>query len=168
MDEMPKINPYDLMMPIVAGGLRKQVRKAVDYVDKNGILICGVCGNPRQKYIDVPNPDYEHTTKVLTATNCFCEKEAEIKAVEEKKRMENHDKIVKFRQLSMIDDKFRNVTFDLLQQNKYNERNLKLCRRYAERFDEMSASNQGLLLWGDVGLGKSWAAAAIANYLLAK
>lgn len=168
MDDMPKVNPYDLMMPIVAGGLRKQVKKAVDYVDKEGILICGVCGKPRQKYIDVPNPDYDHLTKVLAATTCFCEKEAERKVAEEKKRMENHDKIVKFRQLSMIDDKLRDVTFDSLQQNKYNARNIKLCRRYAERFDEMLAKNQGLLLWGDVGLGKSWAAAAIANYLLAK
>lgn len=32
----------------------------------------------------------------------------------------------------------------------------------------MLAKNQGLLLWGNVGTGKSYAAAAIANYLLSK
>lgn len=168
MDGMPKINPYDLMMPIVQGALRKQVKKAVDYVDGEGILVCGVCGKPRQTYIDVPNPDLEHTTKVLTTTKCGCEIAAEEKLAEQKRQMENHDKILKYRGLSMIDDKFRNVTFDSLQQTTFNARNLKLCTRYAERFDEMVSKNQGLLFWGDVGTGKSWAAAAIANHLLAK
>lgn len=168
MDATQQLNPYDLMLPIVKAGLQKQVRKAVDYENEDGLLVCGVCGRPKQTYIDVPNPDKEHMAKVLAVTKCGCDLEAERKMAEQKRQMENHDKIVKFRQLSMIDDKFKNVTFDSLQQTKFNARNLKLCTRYAERFDEMLEKNQGLLLWGDVGLGKSWAAAAIANYLLAK
>lgn len=168
MDVKEQINPYELMLPIVKAGLSKQVRKAVDYVNGDGLLICGVCGKPKQTYIMVPNPDANHMTPLLAVTECDCDKAAARKIAEEKRRMDDHDKIVKFRQLSMIDDKFRNVTFASLQQNRYNERNIKICRRYAEKFDEMLAKNQGLLLWGDVGLGKSWAAAAIANYLLAK
>ena len=38
--------------------------------------------------------------------------------------------------------------------------------RYAEKFDLMLEKNQGLLFWGDVGTGKSYAAACIANHLL--
>ena len=33
-------------------------------------------------------------------------------------------------------------------------------------FDEMLEKNQGLLFYGDVGTGKTFAAACIANYLL--
>ena len=168
MDVKQQINPYDLMLPIVKAGLSKQVRKAVDYVNAEGLLVCGVCGKPKQTHIMVPNPDADHMTPLLAVTECDCDKNAARKIAEEKRRMDDHDKIVKFRQLSMIDDKFRNVSFDSLQQNRFNERNLKICRRYAEKFDEMLEKNQGLLLWGDVGLGKSWAAAAIANYLLSK
>ncbi len=65
-----------------------------------------------------------------------------------------------------MDEKFSYATFEHFKPTKYNERNLKLCRRYAEKFDLMLEKNQGLLFWGDVGTGKSYAAACIANYLL--
>lgn len=68
----------------------------------------------------------------------------------------------------MLDDKFKDISFDSLEETKFNAKNLRTCRRYAERFEEMVKENQGLLLWGNVGTGKSWAAAAIANYLLGK
>ena len=67
-----------------------------------------------------------------------------------------------------MDAKFTAVSFDTLQLTQHNQRNLKWCRNYAKRFDEMLAKNQGLLMWGNVGTGKSYAAAAIANYLLSQ
>ena len=67
---------------------------------------------------------------------------------------------------SLMDDKFRESTFDTFHQTKNNARNLRLCRRYAEAFPEMVKKNQGLLMYGNVGTGKTFAAACIANYLL--
>lgn len=58
------------------------------------------------------------------------------------------------------------MTFDKMQIDPYNERILKLCRRYAKRFGTMLADNRSLLFWGNVGAGKSCAAFAIANHLL--
>ena len=40
------------------------------------------------------------------------------------------------------------------------------CKRYADRWDEMAQSNSGLLLWGNTGNGKTFAAACIANQLI--
>lgn len=57
------------------------------------------------------------------------------------------------------------ITFDEMQIDPYNERILKLCRRYAKRFGTMLAGNRSLLFWGNVGTGKSCAAFAIANHL---
>lgn len=168
MDEIPGMNPYELMKPICENYLRRQVRKKVDYIGADGLLICGVCGKPMQTYIEIPNPTPDHMERILTTTACECDKAAERKEKARKQAQEDYDMIVKFRGLSLIDEKFKNVEFGMLQQNKYNEKNLKICRRYAERFSEMSDKNQGLLLWGDVGTGKSFAAAAIANYLLGK
>lgn len=43
-----------------------------------------------------------------------------------------------------------------------------LAKKYVEEFAEMKKENCGLLLWGDVGTGKSHFAGCIANELLEK
>lgn len=164
----PFFNPYEQMLGIAKSCLRKQGRKAVDYVNDDGLLVCGVCGKPRQTYISVPNPTPDNMGRILTTTICDCEKEAEKKAAEKKREAENLDKISRLRQVSLIDAKFKNVSFSALERTKYNEKWIKFCENYAKRFPEMLARNQGLLLYGNVGTGKSYAAAAIANSLLSK
>lgn len=170
MDDMPKMmfNPYDQMVAICQSCLRKQVRKAVDYINEDGLLVCGVCGHPMQTYIEVPNPTPDHMTRILTTTSCECDRKAEREEAARKQAVDDHDKILRLRQVSLIDKKFKDVDFDMLERTKFNEKNLRLCVRYAEKFPEMLEKNQGLLLWGNVGTGKSYAAAAIANYLLSK
>ena len=76
------------------------------------------------------------------------------------------ERIRKLKKASLMDEKLSGATFRNFKPTKYNARNLKLCQRYAEKFDLMLEKNQGLLFWGDVGTGKSFAAACIANYLL--
>ena len=41
-----------------------------------------------------------------------------------------------------------------------------IAKRYVENFGEMFSKGQGILFWGNVGTGKSYTAAAIANELL--
>ncbi|MCD8190266.1 MAG: ATP-binding protein [Clostridiales bacterium] len=43
---------------------------------------------------------------------------------------------------------------------------IQMARRYVEHWPQMKENNLGLLLWGDVGTGKSFTAACIANALL--
>ena len=57
------------------------------------------------------------------------------------------------------------TTFNSLHITPYNENNLKLCLRYAEKF---GAGPQNLLLWGNHGTGKTAAAEAIATHLIAR
>ena len=45
---------------------------------------------------------------------------------------------------------------------------VQMAKRYAENWKKVKAENLGLLLWGDVGTGKSFLAACIANALLEK
>ena len=104
--------------------------------------------------------------KVACMCRCEQEKEAEEKRREQaRKDMERVDRL---KRTSLMDKKFRGARFSELQVTKYNARNLKLCQRYVSRFDEMMEKNQGLIFWGDVGTGKSYAAACIANELLSK
>lgn len=46
------------------------------------------------------------------------------------------------------------------------ELSIQMAKRYVEQWKKVKAENLGLLLWGDVGTGKSFVAACIANALL--
>ena len=45
---------------------------------------------------------------------------------------------------------------------------IKLAHKYVSNWEEMKANASGLLIWGDVGTGKSFFAGCIANALLEK
>jgi DNA replication protein DnaC len=47
-----------------------------------------------------------------------------------------------------------------------NKKQVRLCKNYADRFEEMLEKNQGLLLYGNVGTGKSYLSACIANSIM--
>lgn len=167
MGEM--FNALGFMENIAAKGIKNQVRNPGDYEDEEGLLVCGVCGEQRQKFIDFAAPtedDPNHTKKLKVATMCRCEREVEERRKREKQNEEDMERIRKLKKASLMDEKLSGATFRNFKPTKYNARNLKLCQRYAEKFDLMLEKNQGLLFWGDVGTGKSYAAACIANHLL--
>ena len=67
-----------------------------------------------------------------------------------------------------MDERFKDQSFDTFKTTKYNGRILRMSKRYVDKFREMVERNQGLLFYGDVGTGKSFAAACIANALMEK
>jgi len=75
-------------------------------------------------------------------------------------------RIKQLRADSLLDNKFREASFENFERTKSNTRQFEFCHRYAEHFAEMVKQNQGLLLYGNVGSGKTYLAACIANYLL--
>ena len=163
------MNVYQMMKAVAQRGLDSQVRGPKDYIDAENLLVCGRCGEHRQEIVLFPDPTPENTDnqsplKVACTCRCDREREAEEKrAEEERKRLE---RIERLRKASMMDSAYSNATFRAFQANQNNERNLKLCRRYADKFEQMIEKNQGLLLWGGVGTGKTFAAACIANAVL--
>ena len=166
---MEGFNPYAIMKTVAANGLRNQTRNDGDYEDESGILICGKCGEPRQRFMlfdDPTDDDPEHKSELKVVTMCRCEREEEEREKRKEEAAKDMEKIQRLRNASLLDEKLRGATFDAFKVTKYNERNLKLCRRYAMKFDQMVEKDQGLIFWGSVGTGKSFAAACIANYLL--
>ena len=166
---MEGFNPYAIMKTVAANGLRNQTRNDGDYEDENGILICGKCGEPRQRFMlfdDPTDDDPEHKSELKVVTMCRCEREEEEREKRKEEAAKDMEKIQRLRNASLLDEKLRGATFDAFKLTKYNERNLKLCRRYAMKFAQMVEKDQGLIFWGSVGTGKSFAAACIANYLL--
>lgn len=161
---------FTLLQKIAQTSLNMQKPRDGDY-EIDGILYCGTCGKPRQGYRDIPssNDDGSNSTiRVKMAFSCDCDKAEEEKAKAEEQRRKDLEKIEKLRSVSLMDERMKESRFGSFEETKYNARNLKLCRRYVDKFDQMMENNQGLLFWGDVGTGKSFAAACIANALLDK
>lgn len=143
-------------------GIENQEVHDGDFYDKDGFLICGKCKQPRQKLLD----QNLSVGPMKVACECRCEKEQRLAEEEAERREKEVQRVKDLKKLSLMDERFSDANFGNFRVNRYNERNFKLCKRYATAFDQMLEKCQGLLLWGNVGTGKSFAAAAIANYLL--
>ena len=156
-----------ILQSIAATGLRNQVRREGDYIDNEGLLVCGKCGKRRQAY-DMIMSDTNENERVKTkiVDLCDCDKEEKRKEEETQQRKKDLERIAELRQLSLMDNRFQRADFSRFSVDSTNEETYKLCRRYATAFSEMLKKNQGLLMWGGVGTGKTFAAACIANYLL--
>ena len=142
-----------------------------DYYDDEGFLVCGNCHTRRQVEVNMPDLkavpfDPKKKVRVKMPVSCRCR--AERRKQEEQMLMQDREmrEAQALKQQSLMDERLRDISFDGFQQTKDNAYNLKLCLRYAKHFDEMLAKNQGLLFYGGVGTGKTFAAACIANHLL--
>lgn len=151
---------------LAARGVNSQKKNPGDYEDQDGLLVCGKCGHRKQTYVNLPTGEDSLFARTKVACQCRCElaaAEEERKADEARKEM---DRIASLRRMSLMDTRFSEASFDSFVENKYNAKILRLARRYVDKFDELVKKNQGLLFWGDVGTGKSFTAACIANALL--
>lgn len=153
---MQGFDPQTILPRIAAQGLERQEIRPGDWFDDDGMLMCGKCGEPRQGMVTVSapmegNPENKMTFKATRSCKCDRDKEAAEKQAEQNKK--DMERVARLKKASLMDEKLREASFDSFQVTKYNARNLKLCRRYAEAFDEMVSKNQGLIFWGSVGTG---------------
>lgn len=158
------------------GGLMAQAQRAGqpengDYYDSDGFLVCGKCHTRRQVEVNMPDLkavpfDPKKKVRVKMPVSCRCR--AERRYQEEQMLQQDKDMraMEALKRQSLMDERLRDVSFDSFRKTNDNAYNLKLCLRYANHFDEMLAKNQGLLFYGGVGTGKTFAAACIANQLL--
>lgn len=132
-----------------------------DYMGEDGLLHCGKCHAPKQCRIDG-----WHSTgaAAILPVACECAK-AERRAFEEHMKAEERRRSLdKMRRAGFPDAEMRKWTFDA--DDGANDRIMGVAHRYVKNFDAMRANGSGLLIYGDVGCGKSFMAACIANALI--
>lgn len=146
------------VLPISESGAERLAEG--DHIGEDGLVYCGKCGSRKQ--LRVKFGDKTHVVRCV----CKCES----KELEEKKRQEEYEeqmrRINRLKEASMMDKKYREVTFDKYEVREENKKVFEMVKKYADRFQDMYKKNQGLLLYGPVGTGKSFTAACIGNYLL--
>ncbi len=130
---------------------------------------CPVCGEVIKKILPFPLLDGTGRVKDMTVNiMCAC-KRKELEEYETKqKKLEEMVGIQWLKRLSLMDAKLSEARLEAFDETDDNSKLLKIIKNYILNFDKMYKENQGLILYGPVGTGKSYAAAVIANELLEK
>lgn len=136
-------------------------RKASDF-EKDGVIFCGDCGEPRQAWIDwIPDED-GNVEKRLVPVMCRCEQERYEAEKEAFRREQFHLSLRAMREeygfFVPESDKIR-----FAQDDSPNSAVGKTCRKYAEKWDDMRGGGVGIVFYGNKGTGKTFYAACIAN-----
>ena len=132
-----------------------------EYLDEESKLIyCSRCHTPRQKRFEMTGKLFE------PCCMCACQMAAYEQRAQERKRREFLDTVAKNRSVGLTDPVLRKHTFE--NDLGYNPKQMKMARRFVETWEGFRKYAMGLLLWGDVGTGKSYIAGCIANALLDK
>lgn len=130
-----------------------------DYI-VDGLLHCGKCGTKKQTRITILG--MERTPYCL----CQCEVEKRNKEEAERKRFEFEKRVKDLRKTGFPESKMQEWTFS--NDDGSNEKISTVARNYVDNFSKMKEDGKGLLLFGEVGTGKTYTAACIANALIDK
>ncbi len=129
-----------------------------DYIGEDGLKRCGVCHGKKQ-----------HRGTVLgreIVVSCICQ--CRVKELEEEERQREMAKRQKMissnRRMGFPESDMEQWTFD--NDDGAHPGIMRAMKIYVDKFPELSRQGKGLLLYGDVGTGKTFAAACVANALI--
>ena len=135
--------------------------KKTDFIDANGILHCGICGEPKEAILPQEMQKFLHMEK--RSRLCACQRE-EREQETERVRLQEHISLVKRLQDNCFQCKtFSNAVFKDLDRGSRQET---IARRHVQNWEKVRKENIGLLFWGDVGTGKTYLASCVANALM--
>lgn len=131
-----------------------------DYLNEDGLLMCGKCRTPKQCRFISSWDGKEKTPYTL----CACARERK-EAVEQVRQAQNlRIEVNRLRKLGFPDSEMAGWTF--ANDDGTDPKTTSIAHKYVDNFPEMKKRGKGLLLYGTVGTGKTYAAACIANELI--
>lgn len=153
---------------ILSSGLGEQQTKAdIDYIGTDGLLYCGKCHTPKQTRLDDKLKPLFGGSDVMRIS-CKCEQEQ----LDREERERKAEQVALFKRAlhgewlskCFLNIAYRERTFE--NDNGQTPELIKTAQDFVEHFDYYSDLHSGLLFSGSVGVGKTYAAACIANELL--
>ncbi|MEG0379231.1 MAG: ATP-binding protein, partial [Eubacterium sp.] len=124
---------------------------------KNGLKICHQCDTPRE----VEQTFGPHTRKVTC--NCRCQTEAYEKRKAQQNARIEAERLSDHRKAYIQDSAMTTMCFE--KDKGYCPNTLPIAKNYVANFDTLAKDEIGLLLYGDVGTGKTFVAGCIGNAL---
>ena len=135
--------------------VRKEPREG-EYLGEDGLLYCEKCHTPIQC-----RKQFLGKMRTLPCI-CRCRQEEMKRQKEEAEAREQMMKIQRLKSTGIQERHLLDWRFEAAENNE----TIRWAKNYVANWKRVRAENLGLLLWGDVGTGKSFAAACIANALL--
>ena len=126
------------------------------YYEKDGHIYCKIC-NKRIDGKAIPILD----KPMIIRTACKCDRDRQ----EQEKQREKLLKQDRLRQNCFISQNQIAYTFENADENTDKDI-IKKAKNYVKHFEEMRKDNVGLLLYGNVGSGKTYIACGIANAII--
>ena len=133
--------------------------EAGDY-EKDGLLHCGKCHTPKQCFVEV------FGTIRKPRCLCKCAKEARDKADEERRQREFAERVQRYRSIGFPQSDMAKWTFE--RDDGSDPKMAAAMQNYVQHFDHFRENGKGLLLFGNVGTGKTFRACCVANALIDK
>ena len=131
-----------------------------EYLNESDHLIyCTKCHTPRQGRYTLQGRVF------MPPIRCKCQQEIYDQEEAKRKLSERQAEIKRMKASGLQDKSLYDYTFE--KDTGINPE-MHLAHKYVENWDDMKSRSSGLLLWGDVGTGKSFFAGCIANALLEK
>lgn len=131
-----------------------------DYIGENGLLYCGKCHTKKQTEIEV------FGTKRRPYCLCKCETEKRDAEEEARKHREFQERVKRMRQAGFPESDMGDWTFE--NDDMSNKPITEAMRKYVDNYKDFLKAGKGLLLWGNPGTGKTYAACEVANALVDK
>ena len=149
---------YKGMAEVAAQGVEEEEG---DYISpEDGLLYCGKCHTRKQIRVNLVGREYVHRI------SCKCRVEAQKKIQEEEKRRERMARIKELRKAGFPDKDMQKMCFGA--DDGENAYLMGIARKYVDNFPKMLREGRGLLFFGKVDGGKTFAAASIVNALIDK
>ena len=145
---------------IIGGLFPPRQPKEDEYINEaDGLIYCAKCRTPRQCVI-------HHGERMITPpVLCDCQRIAEEREEAAFQKRQAEFRIERMKASGLQDRYLHDYTF--ANDKGYNPE-IKKAQRYVTEWTMIKENCIGLLLWGDVGTGKTFIAACIANALIEK
>jgi DNA replication protein DnaC len=128
-----------------------------EYLNESDHLIyCSKCHSPRQGRYTLQGKVF------MPPIRCKCQQELFDQEEAKRKLLEKQAEIERMKASGLQDKTLYDYTF--AKDSGINPE-MEIAHKYVENWEDMKARSSGLLLWGNVGTGKSFFAGCIANAL---
>ena len=143
---------------IIGGLFPPRQPKEDEYINESdGLIYCAKCRTPRQCMI-------HHGDRIITPPiMCDCQRISEEREEAAFQKRQAEFRIERMKASGLQDRYLHDYTFT--NDKGYNPE-ISKAREYVAQWNEMKKNCIGLLMWGDVGTGKTFLAACIANALI--
>lgn len=148
------------IMDNIINSANKAISMENTHEDEEGFKVCNECGERREMMWEVPA--LGKSSRVSRQCKCLREEHEKQRAEEERK--ERIREIEFMRRSGFPDSELCKYTFE--NDNGTQPKVMEAAKKYAKNFKDFRKDGTGLLLYGGVGTGKTYIAAAIANALV--